>query len=274
MIMGFITPAPAAACLAAASVPGASRPIELRARMLSGALMAATFAAVAPPAYADQTLAVEDNARVDCTASAKDLTRISLVGDEFASVSKVQAASELDDFNVVNEPTRGDIYLAVPESYRAKTLSFFGTTKKGFVYKFACRIEPIEAQQVFLSNQSAVAKPESPSDEEAPDGDETAVRLVQAMASQKVVPGYHMARAALVPVRAGDLSVQLVSEYQGLDLVGRVIRIENLGSRPVALSENMIAPAASVAVSIANPQLQPRQVTAAYVVLRKQGVRP
>jgi conjugal transfer pilus assembly protein TraK len=274
MIVGFITQGPAAACLAAASALHASGLLNLRGRMLSGALLAATFAAAASPAFADQTLAVEDNARVDCTASAKDLTRVSLVGDAFASVSKAQAASELDDFNVVDEPTRGDIYIAVPETYRAKTLSFFGTTKKGFVYKFACRIEPIEAQQIFLSNQAALAKVDSPGDEEAPDGDETVVRLVQAMASQKVVPGYHMARSALVPVRAGDLSVQLVSEYQGLDFVGRVIRIENLGSKPAQLSESMIAPAASVAVSIANPQLLPRQVTAAYVVLRKHGRKP
>jgi len=273
MIMGFITPAPAV-CLAAASALHASGLINLRGRMLSGVLLTVAFAAAAMPAYADQTLAVEDNARVDCTASAKDLTRISLVGDEFASVSKVQAASELDDFNVVNEPTRGDIYIAVPETYRAKALSFFGTTKKGFVYKFACRIEQIEAQQVFLSNPSALAKAENASDEEAPDGDETAVRLVQAMASQKVVPGYHMTRSALVPVRSGDLSVQLVSEYEGLDLVGRVIRIENLGAKPALLSETMIAPTSSVAVSIASPTLQPHQVTAAYVVLRKQGGRP
>ncbi|WP_254515850.1 type-F conjugative transfer system secretin TraK [Novosphingobium sp. G106] len=274
MITGFIMPVPASAWLAAASALQASGLLNLRGRLLGGALLTATIAAAATPAYADQTLMVEDNARVDCTASAKDLTRISLVGDEFASVSKVQAASELDDFNVVNEPTRGDIYIAVPETYRAKTLSFFGTTKKGFVYKFACRVEAVEAQQVFLSNKAAVAKAESPTDEEAPDGDETAVRLVQAMASQKVVPGYHMARSALVPVRSGDLSVQLVSEYQGLDYVGRVIRIENLGSKAAQLSESLIAPAASVAVSIANPELQPRQVTAAYVVLRKQGVRP
>jgi conjugal transfer pilus assembly protein TraK len=188
MIMGFIMPVPAAACLAAATALQASGLLNLRGRMLSGALLAATFAAAASPAYADQTLLVEDNARVDCTASAKDLTRISLVGDEFASVSKVQAASELDDFNVVNEPTRGDIYLAVPETYRAKTLSFFGTTKKGFVYKFACRIEAIEAQQIFLSNQSALAKVDSPNDEEAPDGDETAVRLVRRWPRRRSCP--------------------------------------------------------------------------------------
>src|SRR3546814_5034234 len=84
-----------------------------------------------------------DNSRVACVASEKDLTRISLIGDEFASVSKVQPTNPLDDFSVVNEPTRGDIYLSVPEGFRLKVLSFFGTTKKGYVYKFGCRIEAI-----------------------------------------------------------------------------------------------------------------------------------
>src|SRR3546814_16415589 len=78
-------------------------------------------------AYADETVMVEDNSRVACVASEKDLTRISLIGDEFASVSKVQPTNPLDDFSVVNEPTRGDIYLSVTEGFRPKILSFFGT---------------------------------------------------------------------------------------------------------------------------------------------------
>src|SRR3546814_20078745 len=91
-------------------------------------------------AYADETVMVEDNSLVACVASEKDLTRISLIGDEFASVSKVQPTNPLDDFSVVNEPTRGDIYLSVPEGFRLKVLSFFRTTKKGYVYKFGCPI--------------------------------------------------------------------------------------------------------------------------------------
>ena len=79
-------------------------------------------------ALADQNLEVSDNASVECVASAHELTRISLVGDGFASVSKVQPDSPLDDFDVVNEPTRGDIYISVPTGYRPKGLSFFGTS--------------------------------------------------------------------------------------------------------------------------------------------------
>src|SRR3546814_12110852 len=89
---------------------------------------------------------------VDCQASAKDLTRISLVEDEFASVSKISTGNPIDDFSVVNEPVRGDIYLSVPDGFVRSALSFFATSKRGYVYKFVCRIGGDQAAQVFVSN--------------------------------------------------------------------------------------------------------------------------
>ena len=251
-------------------------------RSLGAGLIAAGLMLTAAPAHADQALTAEDNAGIDCIASSKDLTRISLVGDEFASVSKAAVANPLEDFNVVNEPTRGDIYVGVPSQFKRTSFSFFGTSKKGFVYKFTCRLEAIEAQQIFITNPhvAALALGEKPGpganadDAEAPDQDETAIRLVQGMASGAVVPGFRMERAGLLPVRSGDLSVQLVSEYHGLDLTGRIVRIENLGSKPALLSEAMVAPKGAVAVSIANARLASRQATAVYVVTLKRSGQP
>jgi conjugal transfer pilus assembly protein TraK len=82
----------------------------------------------------------------------QDLTRISLKDDQFASVSKVQAANPSDDFQVVNEPLRGDIYLSVANGFSKPTISFFGTTRKGFVYKFICAVGGNDARQVFIAN--------------------------------------------------------------------------------------------------------------------------
>lgn len=223
--------------------------LDNRGAQLAGSVVFAAGLFGATPALADQTLTVEDNARVECVASQRDLTRISLVGDAFASVSKVQPENPLDDFSVVNEQNRGDIYLSVPTGFRPKALSFFGTSRKGYVYKFACRIEPIEAQQIFLANP--------------------AVRLVQAMAGQKVVPGFRMEKAALMPVRSGDVTVQLLAQYRGLDLTGRVLRIENTGKAATELSEAQIAPGDALAIAIASPRLEPHQVTTAYVVTRR-----
>ena len=94
-------------------------------RLIGTALLAVSLMLIASPAWADQTVMAADGSQVDCAASAKDLTRISLVEDEFASVSKISTGNPQDDFSVVNEPVRGDIYLSVPDGFDRPVLSFF-----------------------------------------------------------------------------------------------------------------------------------------------------
>lgn len=233
--------------------------------MLSGSLLATTT-----PAYADQTLMASDNARIDCVASSRDLTRINLVGDEIASVSKLQTGNAAEDFSVVNEPVRGDIYVSVPEGFTPKTLSFFATSKKGYVYKFACRLEGSEAQQVFVANPAIAGdKPDETRMAAAPvSPEDQAVKLVQAMYASAIPDGYRMRQPVRNAVRVGDLKVQEIAEYRGAALTGQVLRIENKGSRPAILSDNVIAPSDAVAVTVAEPALAPGAITTAYIVRR------
>src|SRR3546814_1883112 len=58
-------------------------------RCTGAALIGIAVLLSAQPAWADQTIMAADSSQVDCQASAKDLTRISLVEEEFASVSKI-----------------------------------------------------------------------------------------------------------------------------------------------------------------------------------------
>lgn len=237
-------------------------------RMGGAGLVGGCLLAAASPAWADQTVMAADSAQVDCTASARDLTRISLVEDQFASVSKVSTGSAYDDFTVVNEPVRGDIYISVPEGYGRAALSFFGTTRRGYVYKFVCRIAGDDARQLFVSNP-AIAR-ETAAGEGAPRGRATvqdaAVELVQAMYGGRVLEGYEMRQRALAPATVGNLKVQLIAEYRGDTLSGRVLRIENRGREAVALDNATLAPASALAVAIADPQLPPGRVTTAYLV--------
>ena len=224
---------------------------------------------LATPAHADQTIMAADSSQVDCVVSAKDLTRISLVEDEFASVSKITAGNPLEDFTVVNEPVRGDIYLSVPDGYTRTALSFFGTSKRGYVYKFVCRVAAEPAVQVFVSNpaiaQEKVAEA-APQPKAGPQ--EQAVALVQAMYGNAVIDGYEMRQRSLAPVMVGALKVQMIAEYRGAELTGKVLRIENRGDQPVTLNEAMVAPASALAVSVAEPSLAPGKVTTAYLVAK------
>ncbi len=236
-------------------------------RFIGASLVGLAVLLMADPAWADQTIMASDSSQVDCTASAKDLTRISLVEDEFASVSKISTGNPQDDFSVVNEPVRGDIYLSVPDGFGRPALSFFATSKRGYVYKFVCRVAGDQAAQVFISNP-AIAK-EKVAENAAPEKaglQDAAVELVQAMYSNSVVDGYEMRQRALRPVYVGNLKVQMIAEYLGSDLIGKVLRIENKSDAPVELTEATVAPASALAVSIAEPRLAPGKVTTAYLV--------
>lgn len=118
----------------------AGRPYAISGRPVGAALICLGAMCLAAPAVADQSIPAADNGTVTCVASAKDLTRISLAGDQFTSVSKISTGNPAEDFKIVNEPVRGDIYLSVPDGFTKPNLSFFGTTRKGYVYKFVCQV--------------------------------------------------------------------------------------------------------------------------------------
>jgi len=136
----------------------AGRPLATAGRPVGSALICLGALCLASPALADQNVVAADNGTVQCVASAKDLTRISLAGDQFSSVSKITTGIPTEDFKVVNEPVRGDIYISVPDGFVRPNLSFFGTTRKGFVYKFVCQVRGADAEQVFIANSAVKAE--------------------------------------------------------------------------------------------------------------------
>ena len=231
----------------------------------SAAALPLLAALLASPAQADQFKQTADGGTIECSVSARELTRFALVGDQFASVSKLSTGYPYNDFAVTNEPVRGDIYVSVPETYAAAKISFFATTKKGYVYKLACPVERIEAQQVFITNPAIARNDATRWETETPLG-ETAVRLVQAMANNAAIDGYRIRQSAALPARVGSLEVQLIADYRGAALTGKVIHLTNRGAKPTTIAEQDLAPRGTLAVAIANPALEPGASTTAYVV--------
>ena len=86
------------------------------------------------------------------------------------------------------------------------------------------------------------------------------------MYSNSIVDGYEMRQRTLRPVFVGGLKVQMIAEYRGQELTGKVLCIENMSNAPIALNEGAVAPRSALAVSIAEPTLAPGKVTTAYLV--------
>jgi conjugal transfer pilus assembly protein TraK len=229
------------------------------------AALALTLGGASPTLAADQFRQAADGSSIECAVSARELTRFALIDDQFASVSKISSGTPYNDFAVTNEPLRGDIYVSVPETFAARAISFFATTRKGFVYKVACRIEPIPAVQVFITNPAIARNMAADWEKETP-LTASAVRLIQAMADDRSVAGFEVRQVAAPPARVGDLEVQLIADYRGSSLAGKVIRIANRGKENVTLAERDLAPAGALAVAIISPVLAPGMSTTAFVV--------
>ena len=206
-------------------------------RLSGAALIAGAFVISAAPALAQEHILAVDNGEVRCQASKSDLTRIALKDDQFVAVSRVQSGIEAEDFSIVHEPTRGDIYLSVPGGYTKPNISFFGTTQKGYVYKFDCQVSGDGALQVFVANADIEHPQPQAETLQAASLDDRAVGLVRAMFEQRPVTGFEISDAARAP-REGEfalLSVTIASEISGpgdyVPIRSKTFRPGRLGSR-------------------------------------------
>ena len=248
----------------------AGRPYAITGRPVGAALICLGTLCLAAPAVADQSIPAADNGTVACIASAKDLTRISLVGDQFASVSKITTGNPAEDFKIVNEPVRGDIYISVPDGFVRPSLSFFGTTRKGYVYKFVCQVRGNDAEQVFVTNTAI--KAEAARDWELrASPEDTALHLAQAMYRSETIEGFDVRQTVLAPVRVGKLEVQQILEYRGSALKGLVLRVRNTGRDALPLDESMLAARGTVAFMTPVSELAPGQAAAVYLIQSNGG---
>ncbi len=110
------------------SLPARSLP-----KALTSVLLASASLIQASPAHADQFVEAADGATIDCVLARGALTRIALIKDGFANVSKMASGYPYNDFEVTHEPVRGDIYISVPQQYASARVSFFATSSKGHV---------------------------------------------------------------------------------------------------------------------------------------------
>lgn len=267
--MSYLTPSTALGAGLACFGLGAARHFDTGFKALGAALCALAFSA--SPALADQFVEAADNAKIDCTLSRGELTRIALVGDGFANVSKIASAYPFNDFTVTHEPVRGDIYISVPPQFAADRVSFFATSKAGYVYKFACRTAAQDASQIFVTNPALKAH-EAEDWEQASGPDDAAIRLIEAMAGDAALPGFSARTELGVPRKTGGIEVQLVAEYAGAELTGQRLRLRNLGKDPLDLAADREGPAGTMAFAYGRDVLRPGEATSAFLVFRKGGL--
>lgn len=233
-------------------------------RMIS--LMALAAAMLSPIiALADQHVPVSDGGEVQCYLAAKGVTRISLVGDAFAASVRRPVGDGAADITVQSEPTRGDIYVSVPDGFPNGAVSFFAISRKGFTYKFRCTLTPTDAQQIFVENPASTGGADTRS---AAQVWEAPVLLLKAMTAKLPLTGYVVTNSEAKATRVGPLQVLSQATYDGPDMLGKVLQITNLGPKDIDVSEADLSPPNALLASVTHPHLRPHEVTEAFVVMR------
>lgn len=229
-------------------------------------LLALVGLAAASSVHAQQRYAVADNGEVSCQLSLRDITRISAVGDAFVTDIKRSASNAAQEYSVANEESRGDLYLSFPDGAKVGRISFFGITRKNFVYKFDCSVVDLPAQQVFIENAAALEEaPKSTPESEW----ERLLAIGSAMAEGRPYPGFTVSAAPLEPRFFGGLKVQVRTVYEGADLVGKIVDITNVGKSAVTLREEELKPPGTVWFSVSDMHIEPGKSVVEYVLTRK-----
>ena len=125
--------------------------------------------------------------------------------------------------------------------------------------------------QVFITNPAIATNKASGWESETP-LETSAVRLIQAMANDQTVDGFKVRQSSALPARVGDLEIQLIADYRGSALAGKVIRLANRGRKPLTLAEADLASSQTLAISIAQPTLKSGESTVAFIVGSNGGL--
>jgi len=225
----------------------------------------------ASPAFADQFVEAADNAKIDCVLSRGELTRIALIDDGFANVSKIASTYPYNDFTVTHEPVRGDIYISVPPAICRRPGQLLRYEQGGLTS--AVRVPDGRPRgEPDLRHQPGAEDPRgrrlgaggrSGRGGDPPD---------RGHGRDAVLPGF-TARAELgLPRKTGGIEVQLVAEYSGAELVGQRLALRNLGKEPLDLAADREGPAGTIAFAYGRNGLRPGETTSAFLVFRKGGL--
>lgn len=248
---------------------------------MKGVLIGAALAALAfgSPAAAGQVLAKDG--RFEADVSARQMSRISIVGERIASVRKLddpggpQVLVETDDRS-------GDAFVAFDGDVAGRAFNLFLTTDTGKVVQAVLRPAPGEGQTVLVRLEAATAgapgaqsvlrSPETGTGAGGPRPDgrsayaETLVQFVRVMFNDQEFEGVTRRVANTAGVRAGPFTVREVMTWDSSGFRGRVLYITNLGKadEPIRLEAFLVERVYAVATS--HERLHPGEQGRVFIV--------
>lgn len=236
----------------------------MKAPLLALAIALAANAAGAGP------VSVKDS-RFEAEVSARQMSRISIVGDRIASIRKLDEAGG-PQMMVETDDKSGDAFVAFDGDVSGRTFNAFLTTESGRVIQAVLRPAPGDGQTILVQLDASTTR--TPAAGSRPDArapyEEALVQFVRLMFVDQVVEGAQRDVQAGPAVRAGPFSVRDVLQWNGPGLRGHVLYITNLGKveEEVRLEAFLVARVFAAAAS--HQRLRPGEQGRIFIVEEPQ----
>ena len=210
--------------------------------ILAGAAIAAVVsgAALAAPVIAR-------DGRFEADVSARQMSRISIVGEKIASVRKLDEPGG-PQLIVETDEASGDAFIAFDGDVAGRAFSAFLTTESGKVVQAVLRPAPGEAQTVLVRLEGVPPGPPAAAAraETTPAGlsmppvganatgpsspyQERLVQFVRLMFNDQDAEGVTRRVTGAAPMKAGPFTVRQVTAWDSAGLHGRVLYVTNIG---------------------------------------------
>jgi hypothetical protein len=235
----------------------------------------AAAAWLASPASAGPVVARDG--RFEADVSARQMSRISILGEKVVSIRKVddpggpQMLVETDDKS-------GDVFVAFDGDVAGRAFNAFLTTDSGRVVQAILRPTPGEGQTILVKLEGAATPPARPrieaasvsttSDRKADPATypERLVELIRVMFGDQEADGVLRRASGAPSVRAGPFSVREVTSWESAGLVGRVLYLTNVGKAEEPLRLEAFLVERVLAVAASHERLRPGEQGRVFIV--------
>ena len=184
-------------------------------------------------AGAIQRFTVRDGQTVTAVMSARDLTRVSVAGEE--RLERVWAPA--GQLQVQPDAAQGDIFIR-PAPGAPASMSFFVRDTAGGTYTIIAQQRDVPSETILLTPQPRAARPVTEPPRQRPvTAVEDIKRLMLAMALNQETTGFTTEHHETPVPLWKETQILLTHTYTGFHFTGRVYRIRNVSAHPLTLHE-------------------------------------
>jgi len=247
-------------------------------RLFLGLAVTAAMAghAVAGPVFAK-------DGRFEADVSARQMSRISVVGERIASIRKIDEPGG-PQMLVETDEKSGDLFVAFDGDVAGRAFNAFITTENGRVVQAILHPVSGEGQTILVRLDASAAAgpapgvpragpgaaattgPDAPGRTERPGYAEALIQFVRLMYADQEVDGTTRRATGAAAVRAGPFTVREVTRWEGQGLLGRVLYVTNVDKieAPVRLEAFLVERVFAVAAS--HERLRPGEQARVFIV--------